>query len=230
MKTLVLTLDYASRNSYYYDWKDAFLECKEMDVTVVNLLTRSGRRRVQRHIGEYELIILLHSCTANSLRYVEPLVGTFQARRGRLVCFVGNEYDLPWIPLGDKLAWLDSVKPDIVATQLLPEAGQWLYELLRTRVLSLPHALNAKIFTPGRPTAERQVDIGTRSYRYPAYIGDNYRNCIYDFFIKNQFVPPLVLTSAPSNASIARIGRNFSIAARRLFPPRPALGTWSAMT
>lgn len=193
MKTLLLTVEYPSRASYYDDWKDALLGSRHFDVTVANLFTRDGRRQVQRTAGDYELIIALHACTADSLLYVEPVASALQARHGRLICFIGNELNLPWAPLGDKIAWLKRVAPDIVATQLLAEAGEWLYAPLKTRVLALPHALNPKAFLPRLPTAQRPIDIGARSYRYLAYLGDDDRNQIYDFFAANRFAPPFLL-------------------------------------
>src|SRR5579863_6466471 len=126
MKTLVLAVEYPSRASYYDDWKDALLGAAELRTTVINLFTRDGRRRARQTAADYDLIILLHSCTADSLLYVKPIVAALQARRGKLVSFVGNELNLPWAPLGDKIAWLAKVGPDIIATQLLAEAGTWL--------------------------------------------------------------------------------------------------------
>jgi hypothetical protein len=193
LKTLLLTLDYPSRASYYDDWRDAFAAAPEFDVTVGNIFERSARAEIERTIGAYELIVALHACTADSLLYADPLVGPLQNRKGRLVVFIGNELNLPFAPLGAKIAWLKRVRPDIIATQLLEEAGAWLYAEVGARVISLPHALNPAAFQARTPQRDRPIDIGARSFRYLAYLGDDERNRIYDYFAANRFAPALAL-------------------------------------
>jgi hypothetical protein len=193
VRTLVLTLEYPARASYYADWRDAFKGSSTFETTVRNILQRSARRQIMREIGEYELVVVLHSCTADTLDYVTELVSALQSRRGRLISFVGNEVNLPWAPLREKIAWLRRVGPDLIATQLLAEAGEWLYAETGAKVVSLPHALNAEAFRPVVPQTERPIDLGARSWRYLAYLGDDDRNRIYDFFLNQRFEPPLVL-------------------------------------
>jgi hypothetical protein len=96
--------------------------------------------------------------------------------------FVGNEYNLPWIPLGSKRAFLREVGADWVATQLPCEAGVWLYAGTGAAVLALPHAVNEAVFRRTRADEERPIDIGGRSFRYPVYLGDDARNRVYDLF------------------------------------------------
>jgi hypothetical protein len=193
VKTLVLALEYPTRSSYYDDWRDAFAQSRLFDVTLRNILLKSARKQIAREIGDYELIVVLHSCTADTLDCAADLAPALQARRGRLVSFVGNELNLPWAPIGDKIAWLKSIAPDIIATQMLAEAGEWLYAETGRRVISLPHALNAKVFRPDMPQASRRIDVGARSWRYLAYLGDDDRNRIYDYFESADFQPPLAL-------------------------------------
>jgi hypothetical protein len=193
LKTLLLTVEYPSRASYYDDWRDAFVAAPQFDVTVRNVFDRVVRAEVQRTIGDYALIVVLHACTADSLLYAEPLTGALQARKGRLVAFIGNELNLPFAPLGAKIAWLKRVRPDIVATQLLEEAGAWLYAEVGARVISLPHALNPDAFQARTPQSDRPIDIGARSFRYLAYLGDDERNRIYDYFAVHRFTPKLAL-------------------------------------
>ena len=193
MKTLVLTLEYPTRSSYYEDWRDAFERARAFDTTVRNILRKPVRRQIAREIGGYELVVLLHSCTADTLDYAAELVPALQARRGRLVAFVGNEVNLPWAPLGEKIAWLKRVEPDFIASQLLAEAGEWLYAETGCRVIALPHALNEEVFRPSAPQAARPIDIGARSWRYLAYLGDDDRNRIYDYFAARRSKLPLTL-------------------------------------
>jgi hypothetical protein len=193
VKTLVLTLAYPSRASYYDDWADAFRASRRFDATIANIFDAGERRRIERTIGEWDAIVVLHSCTADSLMYAAPLASALKHRRGKLVSFIGNELNLPWAPLGEKIAWLKEIAPDVVATQLLEEAGVWLYGGTGARIVSVPHALNPEVFHARTPQAERRIDIGARSFRYLAYIGDDDRNRIYDFFAANPFEPKLAL-------------------------------------
>src|SRR5205814_243480 len=50
------------------------------------------------------------------------------------------------------------------------------------RVVALPHALNDRIFRLDKPDSLRPIDIGERSARYPAFIGDDERNQVHDLF------------------------------------------------
>lgn len=156
-------------------------------VTTRNVRLASHRRDVERTIRNFELIVLLHSCLADSLMYVTPLAQALQSRRGKLVCFVGNELNLPWAPLGAKIEWLRSVAPEIIATQLLAEAGTWLYQPIGSRVIGIPHALNPSVYQPHTPFSHRPIDVGTRSFFYTAYVGDDDRNRLISFFDSRDF-------------------------------------------
>ncbi|GIK98127.1 MAG: hypothetical protein BroJett029_23360 [Alphaproteobacteria bacterium] len=193
MRTVVLTVAYPNRASYYEDWRDAFATASEFDSVAVNLLYRNARRRLADLLGSAELIVLLHSCTADTLDYLRPITELLQARRCPLLAFVGNEVNLPWAPLGEKIAWLKSVGPELIATQLGPDAGQWLYEGCGARVIAVPHALNAKVFHAAQEDDGRPVDIGARGFRYSPYVGDDDRNRIHVFFAGAKFDPALQL-------------------------------------
>jgi hypothetical protein len=105
-----------------------------------------------------------------------------KARRGRFLMLVGNEYNLPWAPLGDKRRFLREVGADWAVTQLPLEAGQYLYKDCAAAVLALPHAVNQAVFRRDKPDAARSIDLGGRSFRYPVFLGDDDRNRVYDLF------------------------------------------------
>ena len=113
-----------------------------------------------------------------------PLRHALKARRGRLLVFVGNEYNLPWSRLSDKREFLRSVGADWVGTQLPLEAGEWLYDDTGAKVLALPHAANEREFRRDKPDEARRIDLGARSFRYPIYLGDDERNRVYDLFAR----------------------------------------------
>ena len=182
IRTVVLTLQYATRSSYYLDWVEAFERSPLFAVTTFNLFRRDQRRAAGRAVADSELVVALHSCSADTLEYIQPLSGALRARRGRFLMLVGNEYNLPWARLGDKRDFLRAVGADYVGTQLPIEAGRWLYADTGARVVALPHALNDRIFRLDKPDSLRPIDIGGRSASYPAFIGDDQRNQVHDLF------------------------------------------------
>ncbi len=176
LRTLLLSLIYPHQASYYDDWSDAFRGSRDFDCTFENV---AGLRpdRLSRLIDEHDAIVLLHSTNADTLDYLAPIAATLSERKSaRLLTFVGNEYNSPHAPLSDKIAMIGAMRPDIVATQLLQEAGDYLYAGTHARVISLPHALNPHVYQPGPASAARRLDIGFRGYHYPTYIGDVARN------------------------------------------------------
>lgn len=191
MKTAILTLQYPSRASYYEDWRDAFLSAKEWDAQVYNIFTRRGRAAARAACRHADLIVALHSCNADTLHYIEKITPALQDRRGKFLSFVGNELNMPWAPLSAKIAWLKRTRADFIATQLLQEAGDWLYADTGAIIAAVPHALNPAAFPPGPPAAQRTIDVGGRSFRYSAFLGDDDRNRIFDYFAAAPFDPPL---------------------------------------
>jgi len=182
IRTIVLTVRYGVRASYYEDWLDAFELSPLFAVAAFNLFGRAERRAAMRTIGDAELVVALHPCSADTLRFITPLREALKARRGRFLMLVGNEYNLPWVRLADKRGLLRETGADWVGTQLPLEAGRWLYGDTGATVLALPHAANESVFRRDMPDNQRRVDIGGRSFRYPVFIGDDERNRVYDLF------------------------------------------------
>jgi Glycosyl transferases group 1 len=180
IRTVILNLRYGTRASYYEDWREAFEGSPLFAVTSFNLFRAGERRAAGRAIEAAELVVALHAASADTLAFLAPLEAALQARRGRFLMLVGNEYNLPWMPLGDKLAFLRRVGADFAGTQLPLEAGLWLYSETGAEVLALPHALNDSVFRRQIGDVDRRFDIGGRSTRYPVFIGDDERNRVYD--------------------------------------------------
>lgn len=187
----VLHARYGTRASYYDDWLDAFARARALRVESFNAALAKGRRRFARRVREFDVLVLLHSCTADTMDFADALRPALQARRGTLVAFVGNEVNLPGSPMAPKIAFLGDVGADIVATQLLREAGEWLYAGTGARVLALPHALNPDAFPTTAAPEQRAVDIGARSFRYLPHLGDDDRNRLLDYFASTRFEPAL---------------------------------------
>lgn len=188
MKTLLLYSNHTDQMSYYDDWVDAFKEHPDFDTTPVNLFDNYAsdiHKKVIKLIEGVDLIVLHHSMNGDTLKYLTPFVSALKNRRGKLVSFVGNEVNLPTMGMAPKIKILKDIKADFIATQLLLEAGEWLYkECSKSRVLSLPHGLNPAKFHNTTSVEDRKIDVGTRSARYGVYVGDNDRNGIIQYFYK----------------------------------------------
>ncbi len=185
VRTLVLTLVYPSRAAYYDDWRDAFCESPEFDCQVENLLHMTPSR-LAGMVEDFDAIIMLHSCNSDTLEYFAPIAPILgERKRAKLLSFVGNEFNSPYVSLLEKVRLFTLARCDVVATQLLAEAGTFLYGGKGLRIISVPHALNPKIFKPGPAFSDRCLDIGVKGYRYPAFLGDDDRNGLIGFFREN---------------------------------------------
>lgn len=182
IRTVVLTVQYDTRSSYYLDWAEAFAQSPLFEVTTYNLFKRDMRRAARRAIENAELVVALHSCSADTLEFIKPLTAALKLRRGRFLMLVGNEYNIPWARIGQKRDFLRDTEADYVGTQLPLETGKWLYADIGARVLGLPHALNEAVFRRYKPDRMRTIDIGGRSARYPVFIGDDERNRVLETF------------------------------------------------
>lgn len=177
-----MTVQYSTRSSYYLDWAEAFAYSPLFEVKTFNLFSRDTRRAAMRAVEDAELVVALHSCSADTLEFIKPLTSALKLRRGRFLMFIGNEYNIPWVRIGEKRDFLRDTEADYVGTQLLLEAGQWLYAESGATVLAVPHALNEAVFRRDKPEPMRTIDIGGRSTRYPVFIGDDERNRVFDVF------------------------------------------------
>jgi spore maturation protein CgeB len=182
LETLLLTLSYPHRVSYYDDWSDAFSLSAEFNCTSANILDMQPAQ-LARRIEDYDAIIALHSCNADTLEYFAPLAPVLgERKRARLVNFIGNEFNSPYVSMVERTGLLKRARCDIIATQLLEEAGAFLYAQTGARVMSVPHALNPRVFKPGPAHAARRLDLGVKGYRYPAFLGDDDRNRLLERF------------------------------------------------
>ena len=191
-RTVVVTLHHPKRMSYFDDWRDAFSRSNLFDAVVANLFNPLDRRRLPDLLAGADVTVLLHSVLGDSVAEADAMRAAFQGRSGPLVSFVGNELSLPGSPMAGKVDFLEAVGADIVATQLLQEAGEHMYARLNARVVSLPHALNPDAFRSDRPHRDRPVEIGFRGARYGSTVGDNERNALIDHFART---PPLGLVT-----------------------------------
>ena len=194
IRTTVLYAKYTDLFSYYDDWKDAFSRDARFDSTLLNICDGKNRKRLKETVGDCDFLVLLHSTNADVMEPIEAYKDILLRRKCKLLVLVGNEVNLPGSPMGRKIAFLKDIRAEFIGTQLLPEAGRWLYgECPGAKVIALPHALNPDVFAPRIPQGERRIDVGVRSHRYLPLLGDNDRNDLFSFFQTTVFDPPLRL-------------------------------------
>ncbi|MBM3468437.1 MAG: hypothetical protein FJX71_03280 [Alphaproteobacteria bacterium] len=209
IKTLVLYSSYTNQISYFDDWVDAFKEHSSYESECINVYdARIDLSQIHHLIENTDLIVLHHSMNGDTLEYLKPFISPLKNRKGKLVSFVGNEINLPTIGMVPKIKILQELQTDVIATQLLQEAGEWLYSDCKdSKIISIPHALNPKAFYPIKNFGSRGIDIGTRSARYGVYLGDNDRNAIIHFFHENAKKFELSVDLGLDNSSQKRFTR-----------------------
>jgi hypothetical protein len=167
--------------SYVLDWRETLCEAAQLNVEVCNMSNLVAYFRCLRAIGHYSLIIILHSATGDNMSILLKTAEWFKKRRGKLVVFIGNEYNL----MADKIKFIRSVEADYVCSQLPFEAACWLYaDCTRSKILAIPHALNPKLYSPD-PCFDRTIDIGFIGHLYHTFIGDMERTNLIQFFQRN---------------------------------------------
>jgi len=163
------------------DWREAVCQSSDLNVTVCNINNLIDYARIRRRIKDYDLIIILHSAAGDDLSILLKTSRWFANRRGKLVAFIGNEYDL----MSQKIDLLLQLRADYICSQLPLKAAQWIYsECQNTKILEMPHALNPTVYQVD-PGAFRAKDVGFRGAIYPYFIGDIERNKLVEFFCLN---------------------------------------------
>lgn len=206
VNTAILFASYGNKASYYDDWADAFRSAKRFASTFFNIAQTEEQKSFLIQIKDFDLIILLHSISADNLIYASDIKLGLQSRTGTLFSFVGNEVNLPGSPMKSKIDFLTEIKADFVATQLQLKTGRYLYKATGAKIVSIPHALNPTAFAPHTENSLRPIDIGLRSFRYPSiFLGDNDRNRLIDFFSSHKFKTKII-TDISSNSRLDRNG------------------------
>lgn len=183
MRVLVGYADYTDRLSYFDDWLDAFKSAKQFDAVPINIAAADAKTRLAQSLGDVDAIVLMHSTNGDTMMYLEPHIETLSNRAVPMLTFVGNEVSLPGSPIAEKLDVFARLKPEFIATQLLLEAGQYLFGgVVSKSVVAIPHAVNPDVYRPTQPADSRPLDIGVRAVRYLPYLGDDDRNRLLRWF------------------------------------------------
>ena len=176
MEIAIIEARYPYKMSYLDEWLEAWKA--HADYTeVFNVLKDSEVKNLKKSISKFDLIVVLHSVTADSNKWLSDLYETLSKRICPTVLFVGNEYSNPWLSMELRLQNIARISPDIIATQLPQRSGDFLYAGLGAKVIEIPHAL------PLKPPVEiqqpkRELDLGFRGFEYPWFLLDSDRNRI----------------------------------------------------
>jgi len=179
VRILLLTVSYPNDVAFYSDWVEAFSTHPKVLTEVANIAASDGKACLRRQIREADAIVALHATTSDWLLDLTEVAPILLDRKIPLGVFIGNEFNQPFPWLAEKIEVVKQIRTDIVFSQLLQETAEWLYAETGARVLSLPHALNHRRFRPGPDYLARRLDLVSRSYRYPVYLGDNQRNDVF---------------------------------------------------
>ena len=176
MEIAIIEARYPYKMSYLDEWLEAWKT--HADYTeVFNVLKDSEVKNLKKSIYKFDLLVVLHSVTADSNEWLSDLYETLSKRTCPMVLFVGNEYSNPWLSIELRLQNIARISPDIIATQLPQRSGDFLYAGLGAKVIEIPHAL------PLKPPVEiqqpkRELDLGFRGFEYPWFLLDSDRNKI----------------------------------------------------
>jgi len=164
--------------SYTIDWRDAFCEARELDVEVCNINNLVHYGRCLLALRQYDLVVVSHAAAGDDMTVLLKSARWLRRRRGKVVLLIGNEYDL----LDEKIAFIRAVGVEFICSQLPTPAAQYLYrECGGSRILSMPHALNPRVYHP-RGGAERRVDVGFIGDIYWPFVGDRERTDLIEAF------------------------------------------------
>lgn len=164
--------------SYARDWRDALCQSPELNVEVCNINNLVHYSSCLRKIRQYDLIVVSHAASGDDMTLLRRTCRWLPRRRGKLVMFIGNEYDL----LDEKIGFIQSVRADVICSQLPVSAACYLYQAChQSQLLSMPHALNPQVYYP-ISTTRRRLDIGFIGDIYWPFIGDRERTELIRYF------------------------------------------------
>lgn len=162
--------------SYVRDWQEAFCRAPSLNATLCNLNNLFEFRRCLRNVREYELIVVLHSAAGDSMAAIGRAMPLLQGRKGKLLVFYGNEYNL----MPEKVGFAQGVGAEYIASQLPPASAKWLYSDCPSHVLHAPPGLNPELYRPG--SDPRPIDVGFRGDAYRLTLGDVERSDLIRYF------------------------------------------------
>jgi hypothetical protein len=163
--------------SYLDQWKSAWLNASTKS-EVFNLAQSGSIKMLLSKIRQFDLIVVLHTVTADSNSWLEKLSKITDQTRPAMVMFIGNEFSSPFLSTEKRLDLIAKISPEFIASQLPIDSAKWLYERVGSKVIAAPPGMPLSA-AKNRP-ASRGIDLGFRGFRYPWYLMDNDRNNVVD--------------------------------------------------
>jgi len=174
--------------SYYQCWLHEFQTHPELAATVLDLDALSHGSNIYKTLfsllaSSYDLLIIHQSAMWHIETKLWRLLAPLIARKHCLkVIFFVNEYRFLW----KQLASANQIKATHIASQFPQDVAEHLYKksLFKGHILSMPNAVDNRLFNPQKTWKERTIDIGFRGDPYPIYLGHNDRERITSYFQK----------------------------------------------
>lgn len=178
MEIAIIEARYPYKMSYLDEWLNAW-KLASRQAQTFNVLNNSELKKLQKSLSNFDLIVILHSVTADSNKWLNDLINILSGRKCPLILFVGNEYSNPWLSIEKRLENIKQINPEVIATQLTQKSGEFLYEGLGAKVVETPHALPLRQSSSDHKI-DRHLDLGFRGFDYPWYLLDSDRNDIVE--------------------------------------------------
>ena len=163
--------------SYLDQWKSAWLNASTKS-EVFNLAQSGSIKKLSSKIRQFDLLVVLHTVTADSNSWLEKLSTINDQSRPAMVMFIGNEFSSPFLSTEKRLDLIAKISPDFIATQLPIDSAKWLYERVGSKVIATPPGM--PVLSTNNSSTSRDIDLGFRGFRYPWYLMDNERNNVVD--------------------------------------------------
>ena len=174
----IIEARYPYKMSYLDEWLNAW-KLASCQAQTFNVLNDFELKKLQKSLSKFDLIVILHSVTADSNKWLNDLIDTLSMRNCPVILFVGNEYSNPWLSMEKRLENIKQIYPEVIATQLTQKSGEFLYEGLGVKVVETPHALPLRQSLSDHKI-DRNLDIGFRGFDYQWYLLDTDRNLIVE--------------------------------------------------
>jgi hypothetical protein len=163
--------------SYLDQWKSAWLNASTKS-EVFNLAQSGSLKKLSSKIRQFDLIVVLHTVTADSNSWLEKLSKLSDRNRAAMVMFIGNEFSSPFLSTEKRLDLISQISPEFIASQLPIDSAKWLYERIGSKVIAAPPGM--PVLSINNSSTSHDLDLGFRGFRYPWYLMDNERNNIVD--------------------------------------------------
>jgi hypothetical protein len=163
--------------SYLDQWKSAWLNASTKS-EVFNLAQSGSFKKLSSKIRQFDLLVVLHTVTADSNSWLEKLSIIRDRSRPAMVMFIGNEFSSPFLSTEKRLDLIAKISPEFIATQLPIDSAKWLYERIGSKVIAAPPGM--PVLSINNSSTSRDLDLGFRGFRYPWYLMDNERNNVVD--------------------------------------------------